>query len=139
VADNLARTEALLDFARAHGLARLTLDAGYGPETTWEPDPATITLGGTPVSLPPGAFLQATADGEAALVAAAQDWLAGRRRWPIFSGLGTFAFALPGRAVWRWKPRATRISPARRRRACRADRSTRCTATCSATRCAPMN
>jgi 23S rRNA (uracil1939-C5)-methyltransferase len=97
VADNLARTEALLDFARAHGLARLTLDAGYGPETTWEPDPATITLGGTPVSLPPGAFLQATADGEAALVAAAQDWLAGAATVAdLFSGLGTFAFALAG-------------------------------------------
>ena len=97
VADNLARTEALLDFARAHGLARLTLDAGYGPETTWEPDPATITLGGTSVSLPPGAFLQATADGEAALVAAAQGWLAGAATVAdLFSGLGTFAFALAG-------------------------------------------
>jgi len=97
VADNLARTEALLDFARDHRLARLTLDTGYGPETTWEPDPATITLGGTAVGLPAGAFLQATADGEAALVAAAREWLAGAATVAdLFAGLGTFAFALAG-------------------------------------------
>lgn len=97
VADNLARTEALLDFARDHRLARLTIDTGYGPETTWEPDPATITLGGTAVGIPPGAFLQATADGEAALVAVAQGWLAGASTVAdLFAGLGTFAFALAG-------------------------------------------
>jgi 23S rRNA (uracil1939-C5)-methyltransferase len=96
-ADNLVRTEALLDFAREHRLARLTLDTGYGPETTWEPDPATITLGGTAVALPPGAFLQATADGEAALVAAAREWLAEAPTVAdLFAGLGTFAFALAG-------------------------------------------
>ena len=94
-ADSLARTEALLDFARDNGLARLTLDAGYGPETTWEPDPATITLGGTAVALPSGAFLQATADGQDALVEAARGWLAGVPTVAdLFSGLGTFAFAL---------------------------------------------
>jgi len=96
-ADNLARTEALLNFAREHRLARLTLDSGYGPETTWEPDPATITLGGTAVALPPGAFLQATADGEAALVTAAREWLAEAPTVAdLFAGLGTFAFALAG-------------------------------------------
>ncbi|BEV00369.1 class I SAM-dependent RNA methyltransferase [Novosphingobium olei] len=94
-ADNLARTEALLDFARDHDLARLTLDSGFGPESTWEPDPVTVTLGETPVSLPPGAFLQATRDGEAALTAAAREWLAGSATIAdLFAGLGTFAFAL---------------------------------------------
>ncbi|MCW1384202.1 class I SAM-dependent RNA methyltransferase [Novosphingobium sp. KCTC 2891] len=96
-ADNLARTEALLDFAREHALARLTLDSGYGPETTWEPDPVTATLGGTPVGLPPAAFLQATRDGEDALTSAAREWLAGAATVAdLFSGLGTFAFALAG-------------------------------------------
>lgn len=96
-AENLTQTEALLDFARTHSLARLTLDTGYGPETTWEPDPATVTLGGTAVSLPPGAFLQATADGEAALVEAAKGWLDGAATVAdLFAGLGTFAFALAG-------------------------------------------
>jgi 23S rRNA (uracil1939-C5)-methyltransferase len=100
--EGLAATEALLDFARDHALARLTIDGGYGPETVWEPEPVTITLGGqqgrgTPVSLPPGAFLQATADGEAALIGAACEWLAGAATVAdLFSGLGTFAFALVG-------------------------------------------
>jgi len=96
-AEGLEIAEALLDFARNHGLARLTLDQGYGPEAVWEPEPVTVNLSGVSVGLPPGAFLQATADGEAALVGAAREWLA---QSPVvadlFSGLGTFAFALAG-------------------------------------------
>ena len=96
-ADNLILTELLLDFARDHGLARLTLDAGYGPDTVWEPEPVTVTLSGVAVPFPPGAFLQATADGEAALVGAAREWLAGSATVAdLFAGLGTFAFALAG-------------------------------------------
>lgn len=99
-AEGLALTELLLDFARDHGLARLTLDGGYGPDTLWEPDPVTVTLSGVAVPFPPGAFLQATADGEAALVAAARAWLAGSASLAdLFSGLGTFAFALAGPAT----------------------------------------
>jgi 23S rRNA (uracil1939-C5)-methyltransferase len=99
-AEGLAATEALLDFARDHNLARLTLDNGYGPETTWEPEPVTVTLGGTAVGVPPGAFLQATADGEGALVLAAAEWLAGAGTVAdLFSGLGTFAFALAARGA----------------------------------------
>lgn len=95
--EGLAQTEALLDFARDNRIARLTLDQGDGPETVWEPDPVTVTLGSVPVGLPPGAFLQATRDGEEALVAAAREWLAGANTVAdLFSGLGTFAFALAG-------------------------------------------
>ena len=96
-AETLQQTEALLDFARENALARLTVDDGLGPETLWEPEPATITLGGIAVGFPPGAFLQATADAETVLVSAAREWLAGAS--PIadlFSGLGTFALALAG-------------------------------------------
>ncbi|OYW46594.1 MAG: RNA methyltransferase [Sphingomonadales bacterium 32-68-7] len=93
--EGLAATEALLDFARDFGLARLTLDRGYGAEAFWEPDPVTVTLGGVAVDFPSGAFLQATADGEAALAAAARDWLgACSQTADLFAGLGTFAFAL---------------------------------------------
>jgi len=93
--EGLAATEALLDFARDQGLARLTLDQGYGPEALWEPEPVTVTLSGVAVALPPGGFLQATADGEAALAVAATQWLAGCGAVAdLFSGLGTFAFAL---------------------------------------------
>lgn len=95
--EGLAATEAMLDFARDYGLARLSLDQGYGPEALWEPEPLTITLSGVAVPFPTGSFLQATIDGEAALVGAAREWLAGATTVAdLFSGLGTFAFALAG-------------------------------------------
>ncbi|MFC0204844.1 class I SAM-dependent RNA methyltransferase [Novosphingobium soli] len=95
--EGLAAAEAMLDFAREHRLARLTMDAGYGFETVWEPEPVTVTLGGVPVPFPPGSFLQATGDGEAALVDAARAWIGDAPTvLDLFSGLGTFAFALAG-------------------------------------------
>ena len=95
--EGLEATEALLDFAKDHGLARLTIDQGWGAETMWEPQPVTVSPGGVPVGLPAGAFLQATLDGEQALIAAAREWLDGVPAVAdLFSGLGTFAFALTG-------------------------------------------
>ena len=97
--EGVGPTEAMLDFARGQGLARLVLDQGYGPEALWEPEPVTVTLSGVAVPFPPGSFLQATADGEAALAAAAREWLADSATVAdLFSGLGTFAFALAGPA-----------------------------------------
>jgi 23S rRNA (uracil1939-C5)-methyltransferase len=97
--EGLEQTEALLDLARDHGLARITIDQGYGAEAIWEPEPVTISLSGVSVSLPVGSFLQATADGEAALTRAAKEWLTGASAIAdLFSGLGTFAFALAGPA-----------------------------------------
>lgn len=93
--EGLAATEAAVDFAREQGLARLTTDQGYGPETLWEPVPATVTLSGVAVGLPPGAFLQATRDAEARMVADARDWLDGAGMVAdLFAGLGTFGFGL---------------------------------------------
>lgn len=93
--EGLEQTEAMLDFCRDRGLARLTLDQGYGMETFWEPEPVTVALSGVPVELPAGAFLQATHDGEAALAAAVREWLADcATAADLFAGLGTFAFAL---------------------------------------------
>lgn len=95
--EGLEQTEAMLDFARDNALARLMIDQGYGPEAVWEPEPVTVTLSGVPVGFPPGSFLQATEDGEAVLVRDARDWLAGAATVAdLFSGLGTFAFALAG-------------------------------------------
>ena len=97
--EGLEPTEALLDFCRDQRLARLTLDQGYGSEAFWEPEPVTVSLSGVSVDFPAGAFLQATADGEAALVAAVREWLGGAARVAdLFAGLGTFAFALAGPA-----------------------------------------
>jgi 23S rRNA (uracil1939-C5)-methyltransferase len=95
--EGLAATEAILDFAERQRLARITLDQGYGPEPAWEPEPVTVRLGGVSVPFPSGGFLQATRDGEEALIAAAREWLAGSATvTDLFSGLGTFAFALAG-------------------------------------------
>jgi 23S rRNA (uracil1939-C5)-methyltransferase len=93
--EGLAATEAALDFAKDHAIARFTLDQGYGPETIWEPEPVTVTLSGVPVALPPGAFLQATKDAEQRLAQDAADWLGDARIVAdLFAGLGTFSFAL---------------------------------------------
>ena len=98
-ADGLAATEALLDFARDHSLARLSLDRGFGPETVWEPEPVTVTLGEVAVPFPHGSFLQPTSDGESVLVEDARLYLAGASTVAdLFSGLGTFAFSLVGPA-----------------------------------------
>ena len=98
--EGLEQTEALLGFGREQRLARLTFDQGYGPETFWEPEPVTVTLSGVKVDFPAGAFLQATADGEAALVAAVREGLDGATRVAdLFAGLGTFAFALTARVT----------------------------------------
>lgn len=99
-ADGLDSVMALTDFAQAHRLARLSIDEGYGPTARWEPEPVTITLGGLPVAMPEGAFLQATADGEAALVAAVREAVGPvEMSADLFAGLGTFALALPGHVV----------------------------------------
>ena len=93
----LEQTEAMLDFCREQQLARLTLDQGFGPEVFWEPELVTISLSGVKVDFPAGAFRQASADGEAALIMAAQDWLGDCARVAdLFAGLGAFAFALAG-------------------------------------------
>ena len=98
-AEGLAAAEALTAFCEANRLARLTLDEGLGPETRYEPVPATVTLSGARRAvpawrLPPG------------------DRATARRRWSrafarrsagagavadLFAGLGTFALALEGR------------------------------------------
>ena len=97
--EGLEQTEALLDFCRDRRLARLTLDQGYGSEAFWEPEPVTVSLSGVRVDFPAGVFIQATADGEAALVAAVRHWLGDNARVAdLFAGLGTFAFALVGPA-----------------------------------------
>ena len=100
--EGLAAHEGLTEFAQANGLARLAIDSGYGAETLWEPEPVTISLAGIPCPYPHFAFLQATADGEAALLAAVLTAVgeAGTLA-DLFAGLGTFALGLrDGRRVY---------------------------------------
>ncbi|MBV8686360.1 MAG: class I SAM-dependent RNA methyltransferase [Alphaproteobacteria bacterium] len=99
-ADGLEAAEALSAFAERHRLARLAVDDGYGAQTRWEPEPVTVTLGGVAVALPHGAFLQATAEGEAALVAAVREAVGGASTVAdLFAGLGTFALAMGKRVL----------------------------------------
>ena len=94
-AEGLTALEALTSFATEHRLARLSIDQGLGPETLYEPQPATVTLSRVPVTFPPSGFLQATEDGQAALVEAVREATAGAPRIAdLFAGLGTFALAV---------------------------------------------
>jgi len=94
----------LAAFAQANGLPRIACAVGNAPpEPVCLLRPATTRLAGTVVTPPPGAFLQATAEGEAAIVAAVLAGLpekltARARIAELFAGCGTLTFALAGRA-----------------------------------------
>lgn len=100
-AEGLAAAEALSAFSHRHHLARLSIDEGFGPGARYEPEPVTVTLGGVPVPFPPGNFLQATPEGEAALVATVQEIVGEAKAVAdLFAGLGTFTFAFPKAKVY---------------------------------------
>lgn len=74
--------------------ARLTWD----DETVFTETPPIQQFGTVAVTPPPGAFLQATPDGEATLVAAMQEATTGAKHIvDLFSGSGTFSFPLAAR------------------------------------------
>ncbi len=92
--EGLQATEQLTSFAAERQLARLSIDHGLGPETLYEPQRTTITMSGVRVAFPVSAFLQATEDGEIALVEAARNAIGQADRvGDLFAGLGTFALA----------------------------------------------
>ena len=94
-ARGLQATEALIAFAAERNLARLSGDQELGPETIFEPEPVMVKLSGALVGFPVGGFLQATEDGEAALVEAVCETVSGCARVAdLFAGLGTFAIAM---------------------------------------------
>ncbi|MBB5694762.1 class I SAM-dependent RNA methyltransferase [Muricoccus pecuniae] len=95
----------LAGFAAAHGIPRIAWSkegTREAPEIAAQEGPAIVTLSGVPVSPAPGAFLQATPQGEAAIVAAVLAGLparmAGRPRIiELHAGLGTLSFPLAGK------------------------------------------
>lgn len=96
----LDAVEGLTAFCERQGLARLSVDEGYGAEPRYEPRPVMVTLGGIAVPFPIGGFLQATEDGEEALVSAVREATGGARRIAdLFAGLGTFALSLEGQVI----------------------------------------
>ena len=91
----LEAADAFAAFGRDHRLARLSVLEDGAAVTLWEPEPATVTLGGVAVALPGTAFLQATAEGEAALVHAVTEAIGDARPVAdLFAGLGTFTMPL---------------------------------------------
>jgi 23S rRNA (uracil1939-C5)-methyltransferase len=97
---DLAAREALAEFANREDLARLSWMAqGDPPEPVAHRRPALVRFGGTAVSIPPGGFLQPSLEGEAALTANVLEALKGCRRIAdLYSGCGTFSFALAHRS-----------------------------------------
>jgi 23S rRNA (uracil1939-C5)-methyltransferase len=92
----------LTDFARTHRLPRISWASEGGiPEAVCVLDPPVISLSGVTVAPPPGAFLQATRDAEAAIVAAVLEGLPAKRTararvLELFAGCGSIGFALAG-------------------------------------------
>ena len=110
--DLLLRTDGTLDaagrvllagFAAAHGLPRIAWARGNGvPEIAAQLGPVSITLSGVAVTPSPGAFLQASPEGEQAIIssmlAALPAKLAGRGRIAdLQAGFGTLSLALARR------------------------------------------
>ncbi|MFN8723406.1 MAG: class I SAM-dependent RNA methyltransferase [Rhodospirillales bacterium] len=94
---DLAARERVAAFAEAADLARLSLRPG--PTAPTEPlvhrRAGVLSMGGVPVSPPPGGFLQASPSGEAALRRLVADGTgAARRIADLFAGSGTFALPL---------------------------------------------
>lgn len=111
--DLLLRTDGPLDaagrtllaaFAREHGLPRVAWAHGNAsPETAAQLAPCSIALSGVAVQPPPGAFLQASPAGEAAILAAVLAALPARlparaQVAELYAGIGTLSFALAQRA-----------------------------------------
>ncbi len=93
----LKRRERLAAFAEAADLARIARrhPMGSGAEPIVERRPVRARFGDTAVELPPGAFLQPTREGEAALGRAVAEAVGGARRIAdLYAGCGTFALPL---------------------------------------------
>ncbi|MGR4891899.1 class I SAM-dependent RNA methyltransferase [Sphingopyxis sp. LARHCG72] len=101
-AEGLDAAMALQDFAGAHRLARFAIDQGDGLEILWQPEPPTMRFGDVTVEVPPFAFLQPTATGQAALTDAVKKAIGDAGAVAdLFAGVGTFALSVQaGRKVY---------------------------------------
>ncbi len=90
-----AATATLATVAAKHRLARLTRHG----ELIAQPRAPTLRVGTATVVLPPAAFLQATAEGEAVLARLVESYSAGAKKIAdLFAGVGPFALRLAARA-----------------------------------------
>jgi 23S rRNA (uracil1939-C5)-methyltransferase len=82
--------------AQAAGIIRI----GWRSDILFSTGPARVTLSGVAVDLPPGAFLQAAPEAEAAMARLVTEGIGRARKVAdLFSGLGTFTFALARKAA----------------------------------------
>jgi 23S rRNA (uracil1939-C5)-methyltransferase len=128
--DLLLRTDAalnppdrslLITFARTHRLPRISWATMRGePEPIVILQPPRFTLSGVTVEPPPGVFLQASAEGEAAIVRAVMSGLPEKPPGravvaELYAGCGTLTFALAQRArVTAWEGDNGAVSALRR-------------------------
>ena len=111
-ADLLIRTDGPLEatdraklaaFAALHAVPRIAWALGEAPpEVAAMAAAPSVLFAGHRVEPPPGAFLQASAEGEAAIVAAVLDAVPGKltgrsRAVELYAGCGTISFPLAGR------------------------------------------
>jgi 23S rRNA (uracil1939-C5)-methyltransferase len=107
---------ALTEFARARALPRIAW-----AKNSDEPEPVAILrppitmLSGVSITPPPGAFLQASASGEAAIITAVVDAIRAKGRIAeLFAGCGTISFALAQRTrVTAWEGDPASVSALR--------------------------
>ncbi|MBU8539133.1 class I SAM-dependent RNA methyltransferase [Falsiroseomonas tokyonensis] len=111
--DLLLRTDGPLDapqramlaaFGTAHGIPRIAWALKDGPvENAAQAGPVRLDLSGVSVAPPPGAFLQAAPEGEAAIIAAVLAGLSAQklpvraRIADLYAGIGTLSFPLSAR------------------------------------------
>ena len=130
-------TAALARLAETHRLARLTR---HGELIVQRAAP-TVRMGKATVALPPGAFLQATAEGEAVLARLVSEHVGKAKTVAdLFCGVGPFALRLAERARviggrLPTRPRSRRCAKRRKRLASSRSRPKR--AICSAARSLP--
>jgi 23S rRNA (uracil1939-C5)-methyltransferase len=97
---NAADRTRLAAFATAHGMPRIsTARREAASETACQLRPPTIRFAGVPVIPPPGAFLQASREGEAAILGAVLAAIPAKltaksRIAELYAGCGTLTFAL---------------------------------------------
>ncbi|MFA8386008.1 MAG: class I SAM-dependent RNA methyltransferase [Pelagibaca sp.] len=88
---DVALHQALSELAREHDLARIAWDG----EIALQRRAPVLRVGPADLTPPPGAFLQATKEGETALIDAVKQALTGAKRVAdLFAGCGTFALPL---------------------------------------------
>lgn len=99
-APDRAQREALAAFAAANDIARIAWrEADEAPDIIVQRRAPRMTFAGVAVALPPGAFLQASAAGEQAIVDAVMAATDGAKRvLDLFAGCGTLTFPLARQA-----------------------------------------